>query len=162
MLAGVTSDDKGALARRHGADHLIDLAAPQLRESVRAQVHAAVGRGGVDIVLENVGGEVFDGALRALAWCGRLVAIGFASGRIPEVKAGYLLVKNITVHGLQWTDYRGREPERVQRVQQALYALYGEGKLGPVITARYPLERFAEALARFETRRVQGKLVLLP
>jgi NADPH2:quinone reductase len=121
-----------------------------------------VGKRGADIVLDSVGGDVFDGALRALAWCGRLVSIGFASGRIPEVKAGYLLVKNLAVAGLQWTDYRAREPGRVQRVQEELYALYGEGKLKPEITARYPLARFAEALARFESRQVQGKIVLLP
>lgn len=162
VLAGVTSREKGELARRHGADHVIDLAAPQLRESLRAQVTAAVGKRGIDIVLDNVGGDVFDGALRALAWCGRLVAIGFASGRIPEAKAGYLLVKNLSVAGLQWTDYRARDPERVHRVQDELYALYAEGKLKPEITARYPLERFAEALARFETRQVQGKMLLLP
>jgi len=162
VIAGVTSKEKGDLCRRHGADHVIDLAAPELRESVRAQVYSAVGKRGVDIVLDNVGGDAFDGALRALAWCGRLVSIGFASGRIPEVKAGYLLVKNLAVAGLQWTDYRAREPERVQRVQQELYALYGEGKLKPEITARYPLARFAAALARFETRQVQGKIVLLP
>ena len=103
-----------------------------------------MGKRGVDIVLDNVGGDVFDGALRALAWCGRLVSIGFASGRIPEVKAGYLLVKNLAVAGLQWTDYRAREPERVQRVQEELYALYGEGKLKPEITRALP----ARALRR--------------
>jgi NADPH2:quinone reductase len=162
VLAGVTSQEKGALCRRHGADHVIDLSLPDLRNSLRAQVTAAVGKGGVDIVLDNVGGDVFDGALRALAWCGRLVAIGFACGRVPEVKVGYLLVKNLSVAGLQWTDYRGREPGRVQRVQQEIYALYGEGKLQPEITARYPLARFAEALSRFEARQVQGKIVLLP
>ena len=77
-------------------------------------------------------------------------------------RSGYLLVKNLAVLGLQWTDYRAREPERVRAVQGELYALYGAGKLKPAITARYPLERFAEALARFETRQVQGKMLLLP
>ena len=162
VLAGVTSPDKGELARSHGADHLIDLSAADLRQSLRAQVHAAVGQRGVDIVLDSVGGDVFDGALRALAWCGRLVVIGFAGGRIPALKAGYLLVKNLSVLGLQWTDYRAREPEHVRAVQDELYTLYGEGKLKPFISARLPLERFAEAVTRFETRQVQGKLVLLP
>jgi NADPH2:quinone reductase len=162
VLAGVTSAAKGALAQRHGADHVIDLAAPQLRDSVRAQVHAALNGRGVDLVLDNVGGDAFDGALRALAWCGRLVAIGFASGRIPEVKAGYLLVKNLAVLGLQWTDYRARAPEQVRGVQDELYALYAAGALKPEITARFPLARFAEALAKFEAREVQGKMVLLP
>lgn len=162
VIAGVTSKDKGELCRRHGADHVVDLAAADVRESLRQEVRAALGKEGVDIVLDSVGGDAFDAALRVLAWCGRVVAIGFASGRIPEVKAGYLLVKNVSVAGLQWTDYRARAPERVLRVQNELYALYGAGRLKPEITARYPLERFAEALARFEARQVQGKIVLLP
>jgi NADPH2:quinone reductase len=162
VIAGVTSQEKGELCKRHGADHVVDLAAPDLRDSLRTQVYAAVGKQGVDIVLDSVGGDVFDAALRALAWRGRMVSVGFAAGRIPEVKAGYLLVKNVSVSGLQWTDYRAREPERVQRVQEGLYALYAEGKLKPVITARYPLRNFADALARFEKRQVQGKIVLLP
>lgn len=160
VIAGVTSPEKGELCRRHGADHVVDLAAPDLRNSLREQVHAAVGRRGVDIVLENVGGEVFDGALRALAWCGRMVIVGFASMRLPEVKANYLLVKNISAVGLQWSDYRERDPERVQRVQAELYALYAAGKLKPHVSERYPLARFADALARFGARGVLGKMIL--
>lgn len=162
VLAGVTSPAKGELCRRHGADHVIDLTAPYLRESLRSQVFTAIGRGGVDIVLDNVGGEAFDGALRALAWRGRLVVIGFAGGRIPEVKAGYLLVKNIAVIGLQWSDYRERDPEAVARAQSKLYEMYLQQKIKPEITATYPLERFADALARFGERSVTGKLILLP
>ncbi len=162
VIAGVTSAEKGALCKRHGADHVIDLSVANLRDSVRDQVYAAVGRRGVDIVLENVGGDVFDGALRALAWCGRLVVIGFAAGRIPEAKANYLLVKNIAVIGLQWADYRERDPEWVQRVQTELYALYEAGKLKPHISVRYPLEQFADALDRFAERGVLGKMILTP
>jgi NADPH:quinone reductase len=162
VIAGVTSAAKGDLCRRHGADHVIDLSAPDLRNSLREQVYAAIGKRGVDIVLDNVGGDAFDGALRALAWCGRLVVVGFAGGRIPEVKANYLLVKNISVIGLQWADYRERDPEWVQRVQTELYALYEQGKLKPYVSERYPLERFADALARFVERGVQGKMILTP
>jgi NADPH:quinone reductase len=162
VLAGVTSREKGELCTRHGADHIVDLAAADLRESVRKQVFAAVGKRGVDIVLDSVGGDVFDGALRALAWRGRLVVIGFAAGRIPVVKANYLLLKNITVTGLQWSDYRDRDHDAVARAQSQLYELYSEKKLEPLITATYPLERFAEALARFQDRSVQGKLLLIP
>jgi NADPH2:quinone reductase len=162
VIAGVTSAEKGELCKRHGADHVIDLTAPDLRNSLREQVFAAVGKRGVDIVLDNVGGDAFDGALRALAWCGRLVVVGFAAGRIPEVKANYLLVKNIAVIGLQWADYRERDPEWVQRVQAELYGLFEAGKLKPHISERYPLERFADALARFVGRGVLGKMVLTP
>ncbi len=162
VVAGVTSTEKGELARRHGADHVINLAAPKLRDSVREQVYAAVGKRGVDIVLENVGGEVFDGALRALAWCGRMVVVGFASMQLPDIKANYLLLKNISAVGLQWSDYREREPHRVRRVQEALYALYLEGRLRPLVSATFPLERFADALACFAARRVRGKMILVP
>ena len=105
---------------------------------------------------------MFDGALRALAWCGRMVVIGFAASRIPEVRANYLLLKNISVIGLHWSDYRARDPDGVRRVQQEIYALYAEGKLQPSICATYPLERFADALDCFVERRVQGKMVLIP
>jgi len=162
VLAGVTSREKGELCRRHGADHVIDLSAPDPRNSLREQVYAAVGKRGVDIVLENVGGEVFDGALRALAWRGRMVVVGFASMRLPEIKANYLLLKNIAATGLQWSDYREREPVWVQRVQAELYAMWAEGKLKPYVSERFPLERFADALARFTQRGVLGKMVLLP
>jgi|AP12_2_1047962.scaffolds.fasta_scaffold04678_3 NADPH:quinone reductase len=162
VIAGVTSAEKGGLCKRHGADHVIDLTAPDLRNSLRQQVYAAVGKRGVDIVLDNVGGDTFDGALRALAWCGRLVVVGFAAGRIPEIRANYLLVKNIAVIGLQWADYRERDPERVQRVQAELYGLYEAGKLKPHISERYPLDRFADALARFVERGVLGKMILTP
>ena len=162
VVAGVTSPEKGELAKRHGADHVIDLAAAKPRDSVRQQVYAAVGKRGVDIVLENVGGEVFDGALRALAWCGRLVVVGFASMRLPEIKANYLLLKNISAIGLQWSDYRERDPDQVRRVQEALYTLYLEDKLKPLVSATYPLDRFADALACFAARRVRGKMILIP
>ena len=160
VLAGVTSREKGELCRRHGADHTIDLAAPDLRENLRAQVFAAVGKRGVDLVIDNVGADTFDGALRALAWRGRLVVVGFAGGRIPEVKANYLLLKNIAVIGLQWSDYRERDPRAVAAAQAQIFELYLRGKLAPEITAVYPLERFADALARFQERSVQGRLVL--
>ena len=157
-----SSREKGDLCRRHGADHVVDLAAPSLRESLRAEVFAAVGNKGVDIVIDNVGADAFDGALRALAWRGRLVVIGFAAGRIPEVRANYLLLKNIAVSGLQWSDYRQRHPEMVKAAQEKIFSLYVEKKIKPEITATYPLERFADALARFGERSVQGKLILTP
>jgi NADPH2:quinone reductase len=162
VLAGVTSPEKGELARQHGADHAIDLTAANLRDSLRAQVHAVTASRGADVVLDSIGGDVFDAALRAVAWCGRLVVIGFASGRIPQIGANYLLVKNIAVSGLQWSDYRERCPERVRHAQEALFAHYVQGRLKPLIAATYPLDRFVDALARFAERTVQGKLILVP
>ncbi len=161
VLAGVTSAEKGRLALAHGADAVVDLAAENLRDSLREQIARETG-GGVDVVIDNVGGDVFAGALRALAWRGRLVVVGFASNRIPEMRANYLLVKNIAVTGLQWSDYRERRPDWVAQVQQELFGLYEAGSLRPHISARYPLERFAEALERFRRRDVTGKMLLLP
>jgi NADPH2:quinone reductase len=74
-----------------------------------------------------------------MAWCGRIVSVGFASGRIPEIKAGHLLVRNIAALGLQWTDYRDRQPERVERAHAALAALWERGALRPHIMQTLPL-----------------------
>jgi NADPH2:quinone reductase len=160
VIAAVSSEDKAALVRASGADHVVHTSVPELRESLREQVFAAVGRRGADVIIDSVGGDVFDACLRAIAWCGRLVVVGFAAGRVPEVKAGYVLVKNISIIGLQSSDYRDREPEKVQRVQQALFELYRQGRLKPHIMARYPLDRYREALATVRDRRVLGKVVL--
>jgi NADPH2:quinone reductase len=160
VVAAVSSDEKAAIARASGADHAVYTNVPDLRESLRTQVHAAVGQRGVDVIIDSVGGDVFDASLRAIAWCGRLVVVGFAAGRVPEIKAGYVLVKNISIIGLQSSDYRDREPEKVQRVQQELFELYAQGRLKPHVMARYPLSGFREALAMVRDRRVLGKVVL--
>jgi NADPH2:quinone reductase len=162
VLAAVSGPHRAALARANGADDVIDLSAPDLRESLRTQVYAVTGKRGVDVVIELLGGDVFDAAIRALAWRGRMVVVGFASGRIPEVKANYLLVKNIAVSGLQVSDYRDRAPAWMRRVQADLFGLYLAGKIKPHIAATYPLSRFAEALVRFGRRDVVGKLILVP
>ena len=160
VIAAVSSEEKAALARASGADHVVYTEVPELRENFRQQIYQAIGKRGVDVVIDSVGGDVFDASLRALAWCGRLVIVGFAGGRIPEVKAGYLLVKNISLIGLQASDYRDREPEKVQRVQRELFSLYEQGKLKPHVMAAFPLFRYREALAAVRDRKVLGKVVL--
>ena len=159
VVAAVGSDEKAALVRANGADHVVYTNLPDLRESLRAQVFAAVGKRGADVIIDSVGGDIFDACLRVIAWCGRLVVVGFAAGRVPEIKAGYVLVKNIAIIGLQSSDYRDREPEKVQRVQRELFELYVQGKLKPHVMARYPLAGFREALATVQDRRVLGKVV---
>jgi NADPH2:quinone reductase len=160
VLAGIRNPARADLLRANGADHIIDLSAPDLRDSLRAQVHAATGGHGVDLVIDQVGSDVFDAALRALAWCGRLVVVGFVGGRIPAARANYLLVKNIAVMGLQWSDYRDRDPAWVARVQDELFALIAAGRIAPVIDTVYPLGAAAEGLRRLEAGQVGGKLVL--
>lgn len=162
VFAGVNDPAHAQLAQRYGADHVVDLEAANLRDSLRDQVYRMNGGKGVDIVLDPLGGDVFDASLRALAWCGRAVVIGFAAGRIPEIKANYLLVKNIAVSGLQWSDYRERTPERVGQVQQELFRLYSMGALKPHVAQERPLAQFADALAVLQQGKSVGKQVLLP
>jgi NADPH2:quinone reductase len=139
---------------------MVDLSAPDLRNSLRDQVHATTDGQGVDVVIETLGGDAFDAALRATAWCGRIVTVGFASGRIPEIKAGHLLVKNISVLGLQWTDYRDRQPLRVERAHAALAALWRQGELRPNLIKTLPLREFKEAFRLIDARQASGRLVL--
>lgn len=160
VLAGINLPEQEAVVRESGADAVIDLAAANLREALKAQVHVATEGHGADVVLDPVGGDVFDASLRAMAWSGRAVVIGFASGRIPDIKANYLLLKNISVSGLQWSDYRQRTPERVAEVQQELMRLYLAGALRPHVMKTYPLEQFAEAAAVMAAGKAVGKIVL--
>ena len=137
----------------------VDLSAADLRNSLREQVMTATGGRGADVVIDTLGGDVFDASLRAVAWCGRIVTVGFAAGRIPEIKAGHLLVKNISASGLQWTDYRDRQPQRVARAHDALAMLWRRGALRPRVKT-LPLRDFLEALRLIETRAASGRLVL--
>jgi len=161
VVASVSSDEKAALARSNGADHVVRTDVPNLRESFRSQVQDSVGPRGVDLIIDPVGGEVFDASLRVIAWSGRIVVVGFAEGRIPEVKTGYLLVKNIALLGLQWSDYRDREPMKVREVQQRLYRMYEAGSLKPHVMAAYRIEDHRRALEAVRDRKVVGKVVLL-
>ena len=161
VIAAVSSEEKAALVRANGADHVVRTDVPDLRESFRDQVYAAVGKRGVDIIVESVGGEVFEAAFRTIAWSGRVVVVGFAGGGIPQVKTGVLLVKNISLIGLQWSDYRDREPDNVARVTQELYRWYEAGKIKPHVMATYPLKDYQSALQAVRDRAVKGKVVLM-
>jgi NADPH2:quinone reductase len=162
VLAGVSSAAKAPSVLAAGADGIIDLSQPNLRDSLREQVFAKNNGKGVDIVIDPIGGDAFDAALRALAWRGRLVVIGFASGRIPEVKANYLLVKNIEVTGLQVSDYRKRMPEMMAECMREIFALYEKGKLKPAPFQSRPLDSFATCLQEIVDRRASGRIVLEP
>jgi NADPH:quinone reductase len=124
-------------------------------------VQAANGGALADIVIDPIGGDAFDAALRAMAWCGRLVVIGFAAGRIPSVKANYLLVKNIEVSGLQISDYRKRRPDRVADCFREMFDFYMAGRIRPPATITLPLERAAEGLAAVRDRTAGGRRVIL-
>jgi NADPH2:quinone reductase len=123
-------------------------------------VLAATGGKGADIVIDPLGRDVFDASLRALAWCGRIISVGFAAGRIPDVKANYLLVKNIAALGLQWSDYRDRQPQRVAQAHEALARPWERGQLRSHVMSTLPLGSFAQALELIESRKAAGRIVL--
>lgn len=162
VVGGVKGARNADLARAAGCDATVDLGMENLRDGLRDAVRAATGGAGADIVIDPVGGAVTDAALRAMAWRGRLVVVGFAAGDIPSIRANYLLVKNIAVSGLQWSDYRERDPAWVQRVQQQIFELWSAGKLHPQIAETLPLADFAEALTRLKQGRAHGKIILRP
>jgi NADPH2:quinone reductase len=161
VLAGVSNPDKYDLAREAGADAIIELGRPGLHDSLREQVYAVTDGRGADIIIDPLGDAIFDAAIRALAWCGRMVIIGFAAGRIPTVKANYLLVRNIDVCGLQIGDYRKRTPHKTAACFRELFALYERGIIRPLPTTTMPIERVGDALRAIRDRTARGRIVLL-
>lgn len=155
VIAVAQDESRAALAREQGADHVL-MAGAGLRDEVRALTE---GRG-VDVVLELVGGDVFTAALRSTAWEGRIVVIGFASGDVPTIKAGHVLVKNLSVMGLQVSDYRDREPESVRASIEHMLQLYVGGSLRVPVARTYALEEAGEALTAVRDGGVLGKVVL--
>jgi NADPH:quinone reductase len=160
VLAGIMRPERSALVRAAGADAVIDLSAADLRDSLRAQVYAVTEGRGADIILDLLGGPIFEAAVRTLAWCGRLVVIGFAAGGIPTIKTNYLLLKNIEISGLQISDYRKRRPALVGACFAEIFSLYEQGKVKPAAVTAFPLARAGEALATLRDRRITGRAVL--
>mgnify|MGYP003632250895 CR=1 FL=1 len=162
VIGGVKGGRNAELARSAGCDETIDLEMDNLRDGLRDAVKLATDGYGVDIVIDPVGGAVTEAALRAMAWRGRLVVIGFAAGSIPTIKANYLLLKNIAVTGLQWSDYRERDPDWIERVQMEIFDLWSMGQLVPQIADNLPLANFAKALERLKNGSAHGKIILVP
>ena len=162
VFAAVSGPAKFAAALEAGADKPIDLSRANLRDTLREQIYAANGGQGVDVIVETLGGDIFDAAVRALAWHGRIVVIGFASGRIATLKTNYLLLKNIEASGLQISDYRKRMPELVRKGFDDIFALFTAGKLQAPPTSVYPLGDYARALGDLSKRKLSGRAVLLP
>jgi len=159
-IAGVRHESQHSIVREHGATHVVDLSNPDLRNSLKSELMEITDGSGCEIILDNVGGDVFTASLRGIAWSGRVVVVGFASGDIPTIKAGLLMVNNISVVGLQWSDYRDREPQRVDEVQRELWKLHDQGKLRPPIVKRYELKDFAQALNRLAEGELAGQVLI--
>jgi NADPH:quinone reductase len=166
VIATAGGDRKVAAVEKHGADHAIDYRKGGFRE----RVLELTGGRGADVVFDPVGGDVFDESLRCIAPLGRLLPIGFASGRISEIPANIVLVKNLTVIGLYWGFYMawGKTKadaalrQRVRVLFEELFGLYEAGKLRAPVDRSLPLPQFADALRSVESRKAIGKVVLVP
>ncbi len=156
VIACAGGPEKLAIAQGHGADHLIDYS----REDIRERVKEITGGHGADVVYDPVGGDAFDASLRCIAWEGRIIIIGFASGRIPQAPANIVLVKNIDVIGFYWGSYQARKPELQRQSYDQLFRWFEEGKLKPHVSEQMDLKEAARALGLLRQRKSTGKVVL--
>jgi len=153
-IAVVSTDEKERVAREAGADEVVRSDGPwkdQARE---------ISGGGVDVVIDPVGGDRFTDSLRSLRELGRVVVVGFTGGSIPEVRVNRLLLNNTEVIGAGWGGYVMSKPEVNREIGEAVARLIDQGFIRPVVGARFPLERAADALELLESRRATGKVVL--
>lgn len=162
VLAAVSSIGKADMVTAAGADGVVDLSVENLRDGLRDQIYALTDGRGVDVVIDSLGDRFFAAALRAMAWSGRLVVVGFAAGEIPSVKVNYLMVKNIEVSGLQVSDYRKRMPARMRECFEQIFALYEQGAVRPPTMSVRPLDDFAQALGEIRDRKSKDRIVLVP
>ncbi len=141
-----------------GADHVIDYTS----EDFVARVKEITGGHGADVVYDPVGGDVFDGSRKCIAFEGRIVVVGFTSGRIPQAPANHVLVKNYSVVGLHWGLYRKHDPARIGLVHEELMRLFADGAISPLVSQALPLDQAPQALASLADRSTVGKVVLVP
>jgi NADPH2:quinone reductase len=156
VIACASTDEKLAVCREQGADATINYASEDLRERIKALTD---GRG-PDVIYDPVGGRYTEPALRSIAWRGRLLVVGFAAGDIPKIPLNLTLLKGCSIIGVFWGDFARREPERFAEQMRQLGRWFTEGKIRPHISARFPLERAADALHMMAERKVTGKVVL--
>ena len=158
VFATAGGADKVQVCRELGADVAIDYRTEDFLAVVKEHTD---GRG-ADVIYDPVGGDVFDRSRRCIAWEGRLLVIGFSSGRIPEVPANHVLLKNYSVVGVHWGRYDRHEPSLIAATHAELVRLHGEGAVRPLIARRVPMAEAPQALADLGDRRTVGKVVVLP
>ena len=167
VIALAGGSDKLEIARNAGADIAIDYRAERADAPESGgvplwvdEVRRATDGRGVDVVIENVGGDIFDGCTRCIAWGGRIVIVGFSSGEIPRIKANRIMLKHISLVGVHFGPMVEHAPEILAQCFRALMQLYEDGLLKPLIWKQYPLEQAAEALEALAGRKSWGKIVL--
>jgi NADPH2:quinone reductase len=157
VIAGASTVEKLAVARERGADETVNYATEHLTERVMALTDGK----GADVCFDPIGGELFDAALSALGWGGRILLVGFVGG-VQQIPANRLLVKHRAALGSSLRYFRWHAPDKLRRSVEELMRWYGEGKLRPLVTHRLPLERSAEAIRLLTERRAHGKIVVVP
>jgi NADPH:quinone reductase len=158
VIAAASSDEKLAVCREYGADDTINYRTEDLKERIRA----LTGGQGVDVVLDPVGGEYAEPALRGMAWNGRYLVVGFTAGEIPRIPLNIPLLKGCSIVGVFWGSFAARDPERNRTHLTKVLERFTTGQLRSHISARYPLEQAADALNAIINRTVTGKVILVP
>jgi NADPH2:quinone reductase len=162
VVAGVSSPEKAAFARELGADDFV-IYPKEIdkdgQKTLSAQIKAACGGDGANVVYDAVGGDYAEPAVRALSWEGRFLVVGFPAG-IPRLPLNLTLLKSCQIVGVFWGAFTMRDPKRHAAHVAELLNWYTEGKVKPRVTAHFPLEKAAEALKLVESRQVQGKAVI--
>ncbi|HBH45495.1 MAG TPA: NADPH:quinone oxidoreductase, partial [Hyphomonas atlantica] len=157
VIATSASDKKLDTVLAHGADYVINVS-----QGFRDKVKTLTAGRGADVIFDPVGGDVFDESVRCIAFDGRLLVVGFTSGRIPEVKVNMPLIKGFSVVGVRAGEYGRRFPQRGKENMEAIWKWAAEGKTRPRIHAELPLEEWREAYRLLTDREVVGKVVLRP
>ena len=144
------------MARQAGADELINYQDEDVRERLKTLTKGQ----GVDVIIDPVGGDLFETVFRSIAWNGRMLVIGFASGTIPSLPANLPLLKGAAVIGVFWGSFAQRQPQDNVANFQQLFAWYAEGKLKPLVSQTFALEDTAQAINTLAARKAVGKLVI--
>jgi NADPH2:quinone reductase len=158
VIAAASTDEKVAFCLRHGAD----LGICYGREDLKERTKQLTGGAGVDVVYDPVGGPLAEQALRGIAWQGRYLVVGFASGEIPKIPLNLTLLKGCDIVGVFWGSFAMREPAKNRAHAARILDWVAAGQLTPHIDREYPFAEAGEALARLERREVLGKVVLVP
>ena len=157
-MAIASSAEKLAFARRHGADATVNYAEEDLKEALRG---ATDGKG-PDVIYDPVGGSYAEAALRAIAWGGRFLVVGFASGEIPKLPLNLVLLKSCDIRGVFWGSWAERNRAGYRANLSEILQLCAQGRLSAHVHETYPLEEIAPALHALATRKAMGKVILRP
>lgn len=157
VMAAVSSDEKERAVREAGASEVVRYDREQLRDELKR-----IAPGGVDVVYDPVGGEFTETAFRSTAWKGRHLVIGFATGSIPSLPVNLALLKGSSLVGVFWGRFVETEPEANRANMTTLTEWWKDGRIDPVVSETYPLERATDALRRIEARGAIGKLIITP